>query len=343
MSRPLHVLAKAALLTLVLPACVSYSRYEATALVAEKYRALAQSRRDSIETMYWDHLQTYRDNEALAHDKRLLSTELYATRTQYSQLQVANADVVSRYDRSLALSTFENEGNFSARQRLTEQALRREADASRAYRRTDEMMGLVEGLRGVNEDLSSMLEESEAEVDRYRAARDYVPAESRTFPSTPLSTAGGLLTFGELQPLLRYGTADVGLSDEGHQYVVRVSEAMCFPSKHAGMSTTGRAFTRDLAMILASRPGLRVLVHADSRQEGTHEQVIALERRQAAAVVDALATQGTHPAQLAALDDAQWAGRTTSEGTLSSGLSGEIVILLQPALSPGLSEAGGAR
>ena len=306
--------------------CVSYSRYEATALVAEKYRALAQARRDSIEYMYWDHLQTHRENEALAHDKRLLNTELYTTRTQYAQLQVANADVVSRYDRSLALSTFENEATFSARHRLQQNALSREGDARRERERAEEMAALVEDLTEDKADLESLLVEYEG----------HAPAVRRPAAAS-LATPEGLLTLDHLRPLRQYGTSEVTTRKQDGHYVVRVSESLCFAPGGTSLSGVGRAVFGDLGGVLLAHPGMEVLVHADSRREGTHEQIVDLERQQANAVVDALARRGLSPRVLHALDDAEWAGRVGAEGTVARGFTGEVIVLLRPLTGPGLS------
>lgn len=328
------VLATAALLALA-TSCVSYSRYEATALVADKYRALAQARRDSIDLLHREHLDTYRENEALAHDRRLLRTELHATRAQYAQLQVANADVVARYDRSLALSAFENEGHASARHRLTEAAMRREADAVRATERAEAMGALVEELAGDRRDLEALLREYDAGAGE----GPYAPAERWTPPprAGSLTTPQGTLSLEELRTLERFSTSGVAVQPSRAGYVVRVAESLCFASRRAPLSATGRAVFGELGAILRSRPELDVLVHADSRQEGTHVQVVELERRQANAVVDALARAGVAPRRLHTYDDAEWAGRDAGEGSLAGGLDGELVLLLQAAAGPQLS------
>ena len=364
MPAPLHVLAKAALFCVVsvaLSSCVAYTRYEATALAMEKYRALAESRGDSIEEMRWAHLKTYRENEALEHEARLRDTELHSTRTQYAQLQVANTDVVSRYDRSLALATFENEGNYSARQRLSEAALRREADAIRATRREEAMASLVETqeteidelqdeiavMREVNARRTEAAEEIRTRVKPIREPRE-VPSESELRYRIPTSEAlreqarrlGQMIDFAELTALTDFGSDLVSVTDEGHQYVVRVSESACFSAgRRVRMAGTGRAVVEDLARTLYGRDLLEVSVHPVSKREGNAIVVTGIEREQAAAIVEILIENGLPPANVRALDDAQFAGRVTRIGQLGpdSSMDGEMIFVIAPRPAVGLS------
>ena len=356
------VLAQAALLTLAgatLSSCVAYSRYEATALAMEKYKALAESRGDSIDELNWAHLQTYRENEALQHEARLRDTELHSTRTQYAQLQVANTDVVSRYDRSLALSTFENEGNFSARQRLTEAATRREGDAIRADRR-------VEALGELIESQESEIEELTDQLDSYRdvRARRDEEAVQRRLRTTPIAVPPPaprpdvrygvpspqqiqeradrlhrLIGFEELEPLRVHGSL-VSITDEGHQYVVRASESATFKNaRRVGLAVTGEIIARQLASLLYGRDQLELIVHPVSKREGSATRVSNIEREQASALVDALVEQGIHPANVRAMDDAQFAGRVTRHGQLKSdsSMDGEVVFVIAARPTDGMS------
>lgn len=338
------VLAKAAtaLACLATASCVSYSRYEATAHAMDKYKALAASRRDSIEVMRWAHLQTYRENDELAHRTRLLDTELSSTRTQYAQLQVANADVVNRYDRSLALSSMENEAQYSARRRLTNTALASEADAAQAVRARDEMDEALEDLQTDLEDYRDELDATRAEVRRFRSAppSERTPVRRPDTPSPPpqaIESLGALLDLGELDDLGAYGSSLASVSDEGHQYVIRASESMCFGERLFGLKPAGKAFLGDLAGVLYGRDRLELLVHPVSKREGMPAQLNAIERKQSSLVVDELARRGIHPDNVRSLDDAQWNNRVTEAGALGSNYDGEVVFVIRPRATGGMS------
>ena len=323
------VLATAALLTLGSASCVSYARYEATALAMEKYRALAASRRDTIDEMYWSHLETYRGNERLAHENGLLDTELHSTRTQYTQLQEANADVVERYDRSLALSAYGNRAGGFERQGQTGAATRPTAN-----------VGRNEGLRQAFS-AGVMAENEDAGVPSEDAERRSAPSEAEA-PSgiSRNSQARGLrsrLASGQLATLESYGATLTSVTDEGHQYVVRASETMCFAGRTPVLTATGQAFAHDLAAVLRGRERLEVLVHPVSKREGTAAQLLDVEQRQGAVFADALVREGIDPDDVRVLDDAAWSARTTGVGTVASRLDGEVVFVIRVRRAGGLS------
>lgn len=333
-------------------ACVPYSRYEAAALSMEKYRSLALSLRDSIEEMRWTHLETYRENEALSHRTQLLDTELASTRTQYAQLQVANTDVVGRYDRSLALATLENEAHFSTRRRLTDATRTREVKARALQRLNEEIGEAVEGLENDLEDYRDELYATRSDLDQTRQELrrlGHTPSEYTTTtlpnvvegqtrriePSDELIRR--LLNVRELSGLLAFGGGLTSVADEGHQYTVRASETLCFRGRRPILTPAGEAFVRELSKILYGRDRLQVLIHCASKREGTAAQVVHFEDVQGEAIYRALIRQGIHPGNVRVLDEAQWANRVTGSGQLKSRLDGEIIFAIRARVGDGMS------
>lgn len=338
MPRRPRVLAKAATAAVCLAtaSCVSYSRYEATALTMEKYRALAQSRGDSLEHMRWQYLETYRRNDELAHETRLLNTELASTRTQYAQLEAANADVVSRYDRSLALSSVKDESYALARQQDISPAARRDVATPGSASRTELGKAHEQGYESYrrkrvrpDRTTNSPLEAS--------SERLLIPNRSdRLHHAATHESITELLSLRELERLPALRTSAASLTDEGQQYVLRVSEALTFRGKRPRLTPAGQAILSGLADALYGRSGLELLVHPNSRCEGSAAHVAAVEREQAEAVIGELIRQGLPQGNVRVIDDAGWSGQVTRAGALGGRLDGEIVFVIRPRTSGGV-------
>ena len=318
--RPL-VLATAASSLLLCSSCVRYVVYEDLQDRHDRMSALAASRRDSIAAMQEDFLATYRAKDQMEHEVNLLHSELSSTQFQYAQLRDANQDVVDRYHRSLTISTMENEVQFSARHRLTESALDGEMDALHAERRERNMEELLEASQTDNDEILD-------QRDDYREENRELRQRLNEPEPTDYSDLATVLGYRNLQRIEAYGTGLASVTDEGRQFVVRASEALCFRDGQLRLASTGKDFVRDVATLVKSAPELEILVHAISKREGSAARLAIIERQQSSAIVDHLVDAGVKPENVRALDDDQWGDRVTGEGSLGSRMYGEMVFVI---------------
>ncbi len=329
MSRP-EVLAKAAILlslTLCTTSCVSYSRFELTETQRNEYKSLAKERRDSIAAMTQDHLRTYRDNELLSHQNQLLHNELNSTRTQYSQLQVANVDVLKRYDRSLAQSSFENETNYSEVQRLSEAATRRETESVQAQRRNEHMASLLAAQATAPPQPSP---EAVAPLTRGTRSSSSVAAQTPLPPATSYDRSRAENVYLAMKSaIVGFTSKEASVVRQQDFVIVRLSEHLVYPSEPTRVSSLGLAALRQIASGLRADRGMQAIVYAQSRREGTAVQLQRINATQSQALGEALILQGAEPGQIAVDEAAISASRVDASGSLGTSLDGELVLLIR--------------
>ncbi len=312
-------------LLLPLSSCVTWRQYEVTLIRADKYEALAKLRRDSIEAQRMAWAGTYRDNERLNQKVQLLNNELSSTRTQYTQLQVANTDVLTRYDRYLSQAALEMNTNSSEVLRLSQAATRREIQAYEAERQVSQLNALLAAQRqgaitsetseaGVagtpGQPLASQLQSAAPPAERERARSQNV---YRAMQSSIVGFTG----------------REASVVRQLDFVVVRLSEHLLFPDGQARVSSLGLLALRQIASALSGDRFMQAIVYAQSRREGTPSQLQLTNGAQAEAVGEALVMHGAHPGQVAVDRSAVSAARIESAGALGSSLDGEIVLVIR--------------
>lgn len=312
---------------LPLSSCVTWHQYETTLRRADRYESLARLRADTIDRTRATYLATSRENEQLVQRNRLLQEELGSSRTQYTQLAVANSDVLARYDRSLDLATRGGSGLPSPQTpALGEGSL--------------DLPGLQSvGDRSSRRDYEGPHRQSSGSpVVETRLSEQ--PVRSQPIPSEALASSAGLthevgrshseeIYLAMKSAIVGFTSKEASVVRQRDFVVVRLSEHLLFPTGQDEVSSLGLAALRQIASVLEADRGTQAIVYAQSRREGS---ATALEQTNATlskTLGETLLLQGAEPGQIAVDASGSSSYKVEPAGELGSALDGQLVLLIR--------------
>ena len=337
LQRTLFLLTSITLLA-TLASCVSYRKYEDTLLDRDRLYARVNLQSDSL-TRFQD--QTRRANEStlsLEERNRLLKDELASARSQYTTLERANTDLLTRYDRVLAQNQAELTASSSEQLRLRselnqqELALKqKEAELNEVSKQLDQReQDLNRRIATLESDLNSTrtvvaARESElnAKSSEINALRNALAAKDAKLAALRDRVRGALTSFS---------ASDLSVQERAGKIYVSLSQNLLFASGSKQVGQAGREALAQVAKVIAASPDIAITVEGHTDTDGSPSMNWALSTARATSVAQHLIDGGVDPQRLTAAGRGQYQPLADNGSAEGKARNRRTEIILTPQL-----------
>lgn len=335
--KPLHLFS-ILLLASFLTACVSARKYEDTVAQSERLSARVNLQADSLERLEAIRKLTTSGKLDLEEKNRLMDQELTSLRRQYTQLERANTDLLSRYDRVLSQNQVEIATSSSELSKLRQELSQKELILARQESKLNELSATLNQkeadlntrIAELSSDLTSSrkavamsefeLNEKTSEVNQLRAALAAKDAKLNALRDRMQKALKG------------FSASDLSVEERGGKVYVSLSQNLLFASGSKTLNSNGTNVLGQVAQALRQQPDINITVEGHTDTDGSASLNWDLSTARATTVAQRLIQGGVNPSQVTAAGRGQFqpiGDNSTIEG---KALNRRTEIILTPQL-----------
>jgi chemotaxis protein MotB len=319
-------------------ACVSARKYETTVAESERLSARVNLQADSLERLESLRRLTTTGKLDLEEKNRLMDQELTSLRRQYAQLERANTDLLSRYDRVLAQNQAELATSSSELGTLRQELSQKELTLARQESTLNELSSTLNRkeadlntrIAELSTDLSSSrkavamsefeLNEKTSEVNQLRAALAAKDAKLNALRERMQKALTG------------FSASDLSVEERRGKVYVSLSQNLLFASGSKTLNKNGTDALGQVAQALKQQPDINITVEGHTDTDGSASLNWDLSTARATTVAQRLIQGGVNPNQVTAAGRGQFQPVADNSTAAGKALNRRTEIILTPQL-----------
>lgn len=304
-------------------ACVSARKYETNLAETERLSSRVNLQADSLERLEAIRMVTTKSKIGLEEQNGLMDQELTSLRRQYTQLERANTDLLTRYDRVLAQNQAEIAASSSELERLRRDLSQKELDLARQESTLNELSATLDRKEAnLNTRIAELSSDLTSTRQKVAMSENELTAKTSEVNQLRAALAAKDAKLNALRDRMQkaltgFSASDLTVEQRGGKVYVSLSQNLLFASGSKTLNSNGTSALGQVAKALQQQPDINITVEGHTDTDGAASLNWDLSTARATTVAQRLISGGVNPTQVIAAGRGQFqpvSDNTTAEG-----------------------------